>query len=550
MKKLSRVLSLILALIMVLSLCACGKSAAPVEEPAEEVADEAPVEDILAEGPVAVVDETSAVVDKTTPEGQLIIGYNSEPETLDPAESARGLPTIANFIYEPLIYMDPEQGEMVPWLATDWHYEDDVTLVINLREGVKFSNGNDFTAEDVLYSIGRYAAGSKYGASYTFIDLENCYAEDDYTVVLKFFTPSGPAVNLLTQTYMYDKTFSEEVGIEALNTTSCGTGPYVQVEWTANYAFEYAKNEDYWGGVDVEVFFDSILLRYYSEETTMEVDFETGAIDCAVGVTDTMAERMLDNEIEGANLWLASRMSMYSLALYDQYEPFQDVRVRQAIAHAVNWDDVRDVSLGVLCQAPTSVVPHGLLYKTDVGAYEYDPELAKQLLAEAGYEDGFEFLLVPTTGNFYTLVCETIQYYLAEVGITMNFEQYDFSTAITYWQGTQNNGVPVNQAGILSNGATNGDPDKLMTTTKIGSGLTYVECNDEYVQELLTTGATSADDEVRAQAYSDLQDYMYEQCYQIAFAEEIIAYVGWNYLDNVQTNAPGMPRFCFATIAE
>ena len=130
----------------------------------------------------------------------------------------------------------------------------------------------------------------------------------------------------------------------------------------------------------------------------------------------------------------------------------------------------------------------------------------------------------------------------------MTVEQYDFSTAITYWQGTQNNGIPVNQVGILQLSPSTGDADQVLTTTKLGSGLTYVECADEKVQELINTGANTSDPAVRQAAYSELQQYMYDQVYQIPVAEESYAYAVHDYIDYFDGAAANCPRYCFTTL--
>lgn len=242
---------------------------------------------------------------------------------------------------------------------------------------------------------------------------------------------------------VYNKAYTESVGEDAMATQPCGTGPFAVEEWISSYGINYVRNEHYWGGSNVEVEFDNIEVRYYTETTTMMVDFETGALDIATYLPESDVKRIQNGEVPGASVYVTPSM----------------------------------------------------------GIYEYN-------------------LIV---------------------------EQYDFSTAITYWQGTQNNGIPVNQMGILQLSPSTGDADQVMSTTKIGSGLTYVECNDEYVQELIQKGATTSDAEVRAEAYAELQQYMYEQCYQIPVIEDSNGFAIHDYIDWFDSSAPTCPRYCFTT---
>lgn len=485
---------------------------------------------------------------KTTPEGTLVVGYNCEADSLDPAEQSEGSPSIKNIVYETLMVRNWESGEYEPWLATEWSFPDETTMQIKLRDDVYFSNGDQMTSDDILYTISRYVNSSRIASSYAFIDLDACTADDEFTVTIKFNTPTGAAEGYIAGMMVYNKEWSEATGMDAMATQCCGTGPYVMENWTSGYGITYTKNENYWGGNGVTAEFDTIEFRFYTETTTEMVDFETGALDIALNLAESDAERIMNGEVEGATVYAPSSMGLYSFVLYDQFEPFQDERVRQAFWYALDIEAMAETALGVLGIPASSVLGTGVSYKLDLGTYEYNPEKAKELLAAAGYADGFDCLAVATSGNIYTALLETAQAYLSEVGINMTVEQYDFSTAITYWQGTQNNGIPVNQVGILQLSPATGDPDQVMTTTKVGSGLTYVECQDAKVQELINAGATTSDTAARQAAYEELQRYMYEAAYQVPVVEESYAYAVHDYIDYFDGLAANCPRYCFTTL--
>lgn len=550
MKNLKRFAALLLVLSMIFALAACGGSDdqktdggndGGKTDVSDTAGDKTPADD--GQG-----GSDTAVSTKQTPEGTLVVGYNDEPDSLNPAEQSRAAFSIKNIVYETLMVMNYETGEYDPWLATDWTFEDETTLVINLRDDVKFSNGDPMTSEDVLYTVYRYVNSSRVSSSYEFIDYDACSTNGDTQVIIKLKNPTGAAIGYIAGMMVYNKAYTESVGEDVMATEPCGSGPYKVDEWTSSYGISYSRNEYYWGGNDVTVEFDKMEVRYYTETTTMMVDFETGALDIATYLAESDVQRIQNGEVPGTSVYVTPSMGIYSFVLYDQFEPFKDQRVRQAIAYAMDIPAMTENALGVLGQPATSIFGTGVNYKEDIGVYEYNPEKAKELLAEAGYADGFDCLAVATTGNIYTALLETAQAYLAEVGINMTVEQYDFSTAITYWQGTQNGGVPVNQLGILQLSPSTGDADQVLTTTKVGSGLTYVECNDDYVQELIEKGANTSDPAVRAEAYSELQQYMYDQAYQLPIVEDSNGFAIHDYIDWFDSSAPSAPRYCFTTL--
>ncbi len=557
MKNLKRFAALLLALAMLFALAACGGSgdgktndggSSTTTGGDQDAANTGSDDGAQKPADVEVDNSGPATSTKTTPEGTLVVAYNDEPDSLNPAESSRSAFSIKNIVYETLMIKNYETGEYEPWLATDWTFEDETTLVMNLRDDVKFSNGDLMTAEDVLYTVYRYVNSSRVSSSYEFIDYDACSTNGDTQITIKLKNPTGAALGYISNMMVYNKAYTEQVGEDVMATEPCGTGPFKVDEWTSNYGISYSRNEYYWGGNDVSVEFDNIEVRYYTETTTMMVDFETGALDVATYLAETDVRRIQNGEVEGAKVYVTPSMGIYSFVLYDQFEPFKDERVRQAFAYALDIPAMTDNALGVLGQPATSIFGTGVNYKIDCGSYGYDPDKARELLAEAGYADGFDCLAVATTGNIYTALLETAQAYLADVGINMTIEQYDFSTAITYWQGTQNGGVPVNQVGILQLSPSTGDADQVLTTTKVGSGLTYVECNDDHVQELINKGANTSDPAVRTEAYKELQEYMYEQAYQVPIVEDSNGFAIHDYIDWFDGSAPSCPRFCFTTL--
>ena len=217
MKKFEQLVALLMAATMVLSLAACGKSG--TENGGDAPAN--PSGSPAAETPAPAGESSGETLSaKQTPEGTLVVGYNCEADSLDPAEQSEGSPSIKNIVYETLMVRNWDTGTYEPWLATDWTFDDDLTMTIHLRDDVTFSNGDPMTSEDVLYTVSRYVNSSRLASSFAFIDLDSCYAEDDYTVVLKFNTPTGAAEGYIAGMMVYNKGCSEETGRDAM-TTEC-----------------------------------------------------------------------------------------------------------------------------------------------------------------------------------------------------------------------------------------------------------------------------------------------------------------------------------------
>lgn len=544
MKKLT---ALLLALCMILALAGCGASTEKLDEiqatldgiqatidamaPAEEGVPEA------VEGTVADSDYV-----RQTEAGTLTIGTCKEIDSYDPAVST--FSTGIYLVYDQLFYID-EEGVVQGMLAKEWEYQDPTHLYIKIHEAT-FSNGDPVTAEDCIWSMERLITEqSRWSTFVDFIDFENCEIINDQEFVLAMHEEFGPGLNYLASRYtsVLNKEYVEATGDEGLWDAPIGSGPYVCTSNVAGSKATFELREDYWDAANLPEA-KEITVRYYAESTTMFIDYENGVLDMAfvVGLAD--AERLVAGEVADTNFKIQSGLDVYGLGLPEYVPAFDDVRVRQAISLAVDWEAVNEMGLGVLGSPATSILPQGVKYRIETGSYSYDPDAAKALLDEAGfdYSQTFEFVVVNSETN--TRLAEAIQAYLAAVGIQVNVNACDWTTAVTHFMNNETDFV------INSMGCTSLDPDQQLDTVGPWSTNGSVKVTEEPMATYLTTGRYSVDEEVRAEAYANAQNWMYENVRQVAFAEPAYCYCFRPYINSdfwcAHVEAPNLRWVTFA----
>lgn len=501
----------ILALLLVLSvfLCACGKQGA---SKAGQTAAEA--------GAAGPKEAEQAEETKEASGGELKIGVLGEPDSLYPPNSATGGLCLAP-VYETLLSYNYETGELDPCLAESWEYVDDTTLVFHIREGVKFSDGTDMDANDVLFSFQKSMDETTQTYSVlSFIDIENSYVEDDYTIVFKFLEPTASGPMIMSTTDIFSEDYFNEVGIDKMATAPLGTGPYAVTEWKSGYSISYERNEYYWGD---SAFFDSMAVKFYSESTTMMIDYETEALDMALGIPENDVKRVQNGDVENTNLYLTPTFETYVFTMYKGCEKLQDERVRQAIAHAIDRSAIAEYSLGILGTPADSIMASSIQFYTPCDGYDYDPDAAKALLEAAGVED-LELTCLLETSNVISDMAEILQAQLAEVGIKLNVEIYDIGTVIPKWIGLENDMIPEGDCVIMASSLTLPDPDYRCTGFKQGSGLTMIEVTDS-INEMLFEARQTLDDAERQAKYEEVQQAIVTEAFNIPLAESLKAFV-------------------------
>ncbi len=415
-----KILSLLLALAMLFALCACGaeKAETPAEEPTTPAADEAVVQEAA-----PVEQAATSLATKKTADDTLVYAMAFSGAAFDPCNTVSDWTTTILMTYETLVVYNNETGELEGRLADEWEVVDAQTLTFHLRDGVTFSNGDPLTGEDVLYSWQRCLASVIHSANAAYIDWDNCIV-DGQNLTIKLLKPNAEFIYVLCGIgfSVTSKAYVESVGEEAFKMSPCGTGPYVLADFVQGERITYTRNDSYWGGTPK---YATVEIRPVMEEATRSIAFEAGEYDIArISTSDSIAS-LSGREGEGIYVAPTEGSTLYYVNLWDQSDIFSIKANRLAVAHAIDWVALVESIWGEYAMPGSSPLSTASSDYKDLGVYEYDPELAKQYLAEAGNPDGFNIGIAVGTSGGDLAICEIMQAYLAEVGITLTIDTMD-----------------------------------------------------------------------------------------------------------------------------
>ena len=344
--------------------------------------------------------------------------------TLDPQNHwAFMLYEFDKMVYDRLVERDVETGEFRPGLATEWEVIDPTTIRFNLRKGVKFHNGEEFTGESVKMTIERFTE-QELIQSYRWRSLDTVEIEDDYTVTIKSTEPLGNLFSSLTVTSMLSPKARSEGGEDWFN-NPVGTGMFRFDEWARPEGkLSVVHNPDYWGGPD----FLQDRLGNCEKFTFMGIP-EIGSRVSALLAKDIHIAGWLTPETVGV-VTRDSDLAVRSYVGADQaylginfnVEPLAVREVRYAMSLAIDRQKITEL-ISPLGQVAAGYIPPGVMgYNPDLQPDPYDPEQAKALLKEAGYGDGFEFDMHYKVGPWPKITENMLmlQDYWKEVGIQCN----------------------------------------------------------------------------------------------------------------------------------
>ena len=430
---------------------------------------------------------------------ELIIAQDGESKSLDIHQGNDGFSLRANrLIYSRLVEAD-ENMQIHPGLAESWQQLDDKTMQFKLRKGIKFHNGDDFTAEDVKFSFERMINYQR--IAFVLPPIERIDIVDDYTVNIVTKTPFGPLLAHLSHPAlgMVSKKLLTE-NPEALKEKPIGTGSYKFKEWIYGDKLVLEKNEDFYDKNERGLKY--IIFKNVVEASNRAIGLETGEIDIATPISSVDEENIKNNP----KLQLLTKPSIsYSyIGMNMTKAPLNDIRVRKAINYAIDKQAIIDVILNGNGKIATSPIAPGVFGFTDkTKNYEYNVEKAKELMKEAGYENGFTTSILVFSGEANTQTAEIVQAYLKEIGIDLKIEIVEVSA---YWDMTERG---VHNLFLGSWGVVTGDADYGLyamyhSSAKGGAGNRDFYENEK-VDELLDKAKTEIDPETRKKLYEEAQ---------------------------------------------
>ncbi|MEM6839535.1 MAG: ABC transporter substrate-binding protein [Cyanobacteria bacterium P01_C01_bin.120] len=512
---LRRVLLGVLALTLVVTLANCGGP--------EEASDPAAPDDAAA--PAAT--------------GALVFGSGGQPVNLRPGDVTDGNSMYVQLqIYNYLLSNEPGSTELIPSLATEWSASDDgLVWTFNLRDDVTFHDGTDFNAEAVVFNVNRWwdpefefgyrAEGHLYeiwtdlfggfrgDEGSTVVDVR---AVDDVTVEFELAEPFAAFPAAIASSYfgIASPTAIQASGA-AYGTPSglaVGTGPFVFEEWRSGDRITLSAFADYWEAGLPRT--EQLVFSFVEDPAARLAQLRAGTLDFTVDLTpDQLPEIESDANLEAV---FRPSFNVGYLALNPTYEPLASVEVRQAIAQAINKAEIVEAFWGDLGETDGHFVPPSLEDYTsaEVDDYEYDPEVARQALADAGYPDGFTLDLwyMPVSRPYFPNpkpIAEAFAAELSQIGITVNLQTKDWGAYLE-----DRNTAPGFQAFMLGWTGDYGDPDNFLYA-HFGPGATQDlgDYQNSELFDMLNQARSATEKAERETIYQDVDRILFEEALRI-----------------------------------
>ncbi|WP_109465816.1 ABC transporter substrate-binding protein [Albibacillus kandeliae] len=344
----------------------------------------------------------------------LTVAVQLEPPHLDPTSAAAGAidtVTYAN-IFEGLTRFASD-GSVIPGLAESWDIsEDGLTYTFHLHDGVKFHDGTTMDGEDVKFSLDRARADDSVNAQKAlFAGIDTVEVVDPLTVKVTLKQPNG---SFLFNMAWGDAVIVAPESIENIKTTPIGTGAFKFVSWTQGDSIQMEKNPDYWG---TPASIDKATFKFISDPTAAFAAMMAEDIDVFAGfpAPENLPQFEADPRFQ---VLIGNTEGETILSINNKEKPFDDIRVREAVAHAIDRQAIIDGAMfGYGTPIGTFFAPHNPAYVDLTSLSEYDPEKSKALLAEAGLADGFSTTLYLPPPSYARRGGEIIAAQLAAVGI-------------------------------------------------------------------------------------------------------------------------------------
>ncbi len=402
---------------------------------------------------------------------------------------------IASVVQEGLLTVDAD-GALQPGLAESWEQTDDVTYVFELRDDAYFQDGNPVTAEDVVFSLdmARDETASP-GLAYYMTNIDTVEQTGDSEVTITLTAPDAAFAGNMTTAgaaFITEKSFWEEYDGDVGTSDSLlmGSGPYEVVEFVPDDHVTFERVDTWWGDLPAV---KEIRVDFVSDESTRLLAAQSGDVDIAFNVPFSQTEQW--ESIEDMRVLYENDLSYVGLYFNLDVAPFDDAKVREAIAHAVNREAYVDTLLDGHGEEATAIMtPESLtsVYSADeareilagIPQYEYDLEAAAAALAESGYPDGFDAeILTPNTGPQLGTAAQALSQDLATIGINLTVTE----VPIEEWLASldPSSGYGLNYMWYFS---TLGDPAEIPSYL-IGAGNPASYDNEEILDLLTQVGA-------------------------------------------------------------
>ncbi len=469
-------------------------------------------------------------------------GQGSDPLTLDPihitdSESSK----VARQMFDSLLDFAPESTDVVPALATEVPEAENggLSYTFNLREGVKFHDGEPFNADAVVFNFERWknsknpyhkGGGSQsgdfsyyqtyFGGFDTESNIEKIEAVDDYTVRFTLKQPQGPFVDNIAQSaFAMASPKAIEEDVENFWKNPVGTGPFKFVSWNKGTQVNLEQNSDWWGGDVPESqggggpHVKKVVVRGIPDNTSRTAALSGGELTAADGLTPDDIPTVEQDE----NLKITYRppLTIGYMAMNVQKKPFDQREVRQAVNMAINMPELVKAFFGETGQVASTYIPPTVSFFADsIERYPYDPERARQMLQEAGVQNlSVDFWYMPIPRPYMPDgkgIAQAMQQDLKEVGINAELTTREWGTYI------EETGSGAHDMCLLGWSGDNGDPSTFLDPLLKSSSATKTNAlnvayyKNPQVDDLLNQALTTTDRSERRTSYLRAQQILVE----------------------------------------
>lgn len=501
-----------------------------------------------------------AIADSHQSGGTFLFGRGGDSVGLDPALEEDGESfKVCDNIYDTLIHYKDGSTEIEPGLATKWESsEDGLSWTFSLRKGVTFHDGTPFNSEAVLFSLNR-----QHEKNHPFHNVEGSYtywvatglaeivdeitAIDDHTVKITLKSPYAPFLYAIAITpfSIVSPTAVKEKGDNYSN-HPVGTGPFIFQQWDRGDKIVLKANENYWGG---RPNVDRVIFLSIPDNSVRLIELQQGNLHAMEFPNPDDLQQIRDDE--SLDLLSQPGMSVGYLALNMEKPPFDNLKVRLAINHAINKAVIIEhLYQGLGIPAKNPIPPTLWSYDDSIEDYDYNPKLAKELLTQAGYPKGFESTLwaLPVPRPYIPdgrALAEVIQSELREIGIKTNIVTYDWGT---YLEKTK---FGDHDMAMLGWSADFGDPDNFLyfllsksSAEKPAGNIAFYKSDE--MQQILEKARSISDKDERTSLYKKAQNVFHRDIpwVPLAHAQQVLVInkkvknltlqpLNWKYFRNV-----------------
>ena len=447
----------------------------------------------------------------------LTMAQKAEIKTLDPQKATDSVSrSIIKLINQTLVYIDNE-GNIVPELAQEITKVSPKETLIKIKNDIKFSNGETLTIDDVLFSLERAKASPK--MSQDLYMIESFEKVDDRTLKINTLYDAG---NLLHKLASGGVAIVNKKALEKDENNIIGTGMFKLKEWIAGEKLVLERNEFF---KDSESNIDTLVVKFVPEANSRMIMLETGEIDLARDLLP-LDFKKISEDTKFTTVEVETPSNMF-LGFDLRNELLADKRVRQAIAYAINNEDLVKTVFNGSASVATSPVPKITTgHNENSNNYPQDIEKAKKLLAEAGYPNGFNIELFVSEDNQRIDMAVIIQDNLKKIGINAEIKTFQWAAYVS----TIENPNIIKPLFIMSWNISNDDPDEVLYplyhSSQIDAHTNVVFYKNEKFDNLISEARETTDKEKRMKLYEEAQDIIQEDLphYTLVYPKQNFAY--------------------------